>query len=86
MERLARRAGGECEIGNQVDGGLQVAMTFPFDPAARTVPPRRAGAPHEERVLTTRACFREAQSNSVWSAEAASLSTVLYVTVDASKM
>ncbi|WP_244848217.1 ATP-binding protein [Caballeronia sp. SL2Y3] len=51
VERLARRAGGECEIGNQVDGGLQVAMTFPFDPAARTVPPRRAGAPHEERAF-----------------------------------
>jgi two-component system osmolarity sensor histidine kinase EnvZ len=51
VERLARRAGGECEIGNQVDGGLRVAMTFPFDPAARTVTARRAGSPHEERAF-----------------------------------
>jgi two-component system osmolarity sensor histidine kinase EnvZ len=51
VERLARRAGGECEIGNQVDGGLQVVMTFPFDAATRTVTERRAGPQHEERAL-----------------------------------
>jgi two-component system osmolarity sensor histidine kinase EnvZ len=42
--------GGECEIGNRADGGLQVAMTFPFDIATRPVEERRAGPQHEERV------------------------------------
>ncbi|SAK48653.1 sensor signal transduction histidine kinase [Caballeronia calidae] len=46
VERLARRAGGECEIGNRAGGGLQVAMVFPFDIASRTVEERR-----EERAL-----------------------------------
>ncbi|KAK44678.1 histidine kinase [Caballeronia jiangsuensis] len=50
VERLARRVGGECEIGNRADGGLQVAMTFPFDIATRPVEERRAGPQHEERV------------------------------------
>ncbi|BBU27002.1 two-component sensor histidine kinase [Burkholderia sp. THE68] len=51
VERLARRAGGECEIGNRADGGLEVAMTFPFDIATRPVAERRAGPQHEERAL-----------------------------------
>jgi two-component system, OmpR family, osmolarity sensor histidine kinase EnvZ len=51
VERLARRAGGECEIGNRADGGLQVTMTFPFDSATRPVQERRAGSQHEERAL-----------------------------------
>ncbi|GJH15438.1 HAMP domain-containing protein [Caballeronia novacaledonica] len=50
VERLARRVGGECEIGNRAEGGLQVAMTFPFDIATRPVEERRAGPQHEERV------------------------------------
>ncbi|SAK57787.1 sensor signal transduction histidine kinase [Caballeronia glebae] len=51
VERLARRAGGECEIGNRAEGGLQVVMTFPFDIATRTLQERRAGSQHEERAL-----------------------------------
>ncbi|KXV10151.1 histidine kinase [Caballeronia megalochromosomata] len=51
VERLARRVGGECEVGNRAEGGLQVAMTFPFDIASRPVEERRAGPQHEERVL-----------------------------------
>src|SRR5205085_1796822 len=51
VERLARRAGGECEVGNQMDGGLQVVMTFPFDTATRPAAERRAGPQHEERAL-----------------------------------
>jgi two-component system, OmpR family, osmolarity sensor histidine kinase EnvZ len=51
VERLARRVGGECEVGNRAEGGLQVAMTFPFDIATRPVEERRAGPQHEERVL-----------------------------------
>ncbi|MDR5811234.1 ATP-binding protein [Caballeronia sp. LZ019] len=51
VERLARRAGGECEIGNHAEGGLQVVMTFPFDVATRPVTERRAGPQHEERAL-----------------------------------
>ncbi len=30
VERLVQRLGGECGIGNQEEGGLRVAMTFPF--------------------------------------------------------
>ncbi|WP_250450790.1 ATP-binding protein [Caballeronia sp. ATUFL_M2_KS44] len=51
VERLARRAGGECEVGNHAQGGLQVLMTFPFDIATRPVTERRAGPQHEERAL-----------------------------------
>ncbi|SAL17903.1 sensor signal transduction histidine kinase [Caballeronia peredens] len=51
VERLARRAGGECEVGNRADGGLQVEMTFPFDIATRPVAERRAGPQQEERAL-----------------------------------
>ncbi len=51
VERLARRAGGECEIGNRVDGGLQVAMTFPFDLATLSATERRSGPQHEERAV-----------------------------------
>ncbi|MFM0321403.1 ATP-binding protein [Caballeronia glebae] len=51
VERLARRAGGECEIGNRAEGGLQVVMTFPFDIATRSLQERRAGSQHEERAL-----------------------------------
>ncbi|TCK44334.1 two-component system osmolarity sensor histidine kinase EnvZ [Paraburkholderia sp. BL8N3] len=50
VERLARRAGGECEIGNYEGGGLQVVMTFPFDVATRPADERRAGSQHEERT------------------------------------
>jgi two-component system, OmpR family, osmolarity sensor histidine kinase EnvZ len=50
VERLARRAGGECEIGNREDGGLRVVMTFPFDLAVKVVTERRAGPQHEERT------------------------------------
>jgi two-component system osmolarity sensor histidine kinase EnvZ len=31
VERLVLRLGGACEIGNRPEGGLRVAMTFPFD-------------------------------------------------------
>jgi two-component system, OmpR family, osmolarity sensor histidine kinase EnvZ len=31
VERLVRRMGGECEIGNAHDGGLRVTMRFPRD-------------------------------------------------------
>ena len=51
VERLARRVGGECEIGNRAEGGLQVVMTFPFDIATLPAEERRAGPQHEERVL-----------------------------------
>jgi two-component system osmolarity sensor histidine kinase EnvZ len=51
VERLARRVGGECEIGNRAKGGLQVVMTFPFDIATLPAEERRAGPQHEERVL-----------------------------------
>jgi two-component system osmolarity sensor histidine kinase EnvZ len=51
VERLARRAGGECEIGNHEAGGLQVVMTFPLDVATRHVAERRAGPQHEERAV-----------------------------------
>ncbi|MDR5802645.1 ATP-binding protein [Caballeronia sp. LP006] len=50
VERLARRAGGECEVGNQPAGGLQVVMTFPFDVATQPTSERRVGAQHEERA------------------------------------
>ncbi|SAK59610.1 ATP-binding protein [Caballeronia ptereochthonis] len=51
VERLARRAGGECEVRNRPDGGLQVEMTFPFDIATRPTAERRAGPQQEERAL-----------------------------------
>jgi two-component system osmolarity sensor histidine kinase EnvZ len=35
VDRLVRRAGGECAIGNRPEGGLQVVMTFPFETVAR---------------------------------------------------
>jgi two-component system osmolarity sensor histidine kinase EnvZ len=35
VERLVRRQGGTCEIGNAPDGGLRVTMTFPLAAAAR---------------------------------------------------
>ncbi|WP_206953439.1 ATP-binding protein [Trinickia acidisoli] len=38
VERLARRQGGVCEIGNAQEGGLRVAMTFPHAAAARATP------------------------------------------------
>ena len=34
VERLVRRAGGECEIGNYGGLGLRVLMTFPVEPAS----------------------------------------------------
>ncbi|SAK50048.1 sensor signal transduction histidine kinase [Caballeronia hypogeia] len=51
VERLARRAGGECEIGNRPEGGLQVTMTFPVELASRPLAERRAGPQQEERAL-----------------------------------
>ncbi|TKC83071.1 HAMP domain-containing protein [Trinickia terrae] len=36
VERLVRRAGGECVIGNQEGRGLRVLMTFPFEALPRT--------------------------------------------------
>ncbi|SAL44709.1 sensor signal transduction histidine kinase [Caballeronia choica] len=51
VERLARRIGGECEIGNHEGGGLQVVMTFPFDVATRPVAERRTGSQREERTI-----------------------------------
>ncbi len=36
VERLVRRLGGACEIGNAPDGGLRVAMTFPAAATARS--------------------------------------------------
>ena len=36
VERLVRRAGGVCEIGNQEGRGLRVRMTFPFEALPRT--------------------------------------------------
>lgn len=38
VERLVRRLGGACEIGNAPEGGLRVAMTFPFAATARLAP------------------------------------------------
>ncbi|WP_207003095.1 ATP-binding protein [Trinickia mobilis] len=35
VERLVRRAGGACEIGNQEGRGLRVLMTFPFEALPR---------------------------------------------------
>lgn len=35
VERLVRRQGGACEIGNANGGGLRVAMTFPLETPAR---------------------------------------------------
>jgi two-component system osmolarity sensor histidine kinase EnvZ len=51
VERLARRAGGECEIGNHRNGGLQVAITFPFDIATRHADELAGHAPREARAL-----------------------------------
>jgi two-component system, OmpR family, osmolarity sensor histidine kinase EnvZ len=51
VERLVRRAGGECEIGNHQAGGLQVVMTFPFDVATRLPDDAHIGTQHEERAL-----------------------------------
>jgi two-component system, OmpR family, osmolarity sensor histidine kinase EnvZ len=51
VERLARRAGGECVVGNGAEGGLRVTMTFPFDLATQVVAERRAGPQHEERTV-----------------------------------
>ena len=51
VERLARRIGGDCEIGNHEGGGLQVVMTFPFDVATRPVAERRTGSQREERTI-----------------------------------
>jgi two-component system osmolarity sensor histidine kinase EnvZ len=50
VERLARRAGGECEIGNHAQGGLQVVMTFPFDVVARSAELLYAEAQPEARM------------------------------------
>jgi two-component system, OmpR family, osmolarity sensor histidine kinase EnvZ len=49
VERLARRAGGECEVSNRAEGGLQIVMTFPFDSATLPASERRVTS-HEERV------------------------------------
>jgi two-component system osmolarity sensor histidine kinase EnvZ len=38
VDRLVRRLGGVCEIGNAPTGGLRVAMTFPLETMARTAP------------------------------------------------
>jgi two-component system osmolarity sensor histidine kinase EnvZ len=35
VDRLVRRAGGECDIRNREEGGLEIAMTFPFDVVAK---------------------------------------------------
>jgi two-component system osmolarity sensor histidine kinase EnvZ len=51
VERLTRRAGGECEIGNHAQGGLQVVMTFPFDIVARSAELLYAEVQHEARML-----------------------------------
>ncbi|KMZ13328.1 Osmolarity sensory histidine kinase EnvZ [Candidatus Burkholderia humilis] len=50
VKRLARRAGGECEVSNRAEGGLQIVMTFPFDSALLPASERRA-ASHEERAV-----------------------------------
>jgi two-component system, OmpR family, osmolarity sensor histidine kinase EnvZ len=51
VERLTRRAGGECEVGNHAEGGLQVAMIFPFDVVARSAELLYAETQHEARML-----------------------------------
>lgn len=52
VERLVRRAGGECEVANSAEGGgLEVRMTFPFDLATLPADERRTGSQPEERVL-----------------------------------
>jgi two-component system osmolarity sensor histidine kinase EnvZ len=38
VDRLVRRLGGVCEIGNAPTGGLRVAMTFPLETMARSAP------------------------------------------------
>lgn len=38
IERLVRRLGGACDIGNAPGRGLRVTMTFPFTTASRTEP------------------------------------------------
>ncbi|WP_179401653.1 ATP-binding protein [Burkholderia guangdongensis] len=38
VERLVQRVGGDCEIGNQPEGGLRVAMIFPFDAVPKPEP------------------------------------------------
>jgi two-component system osmolarity sensor histidine kinase EnvZ len=38
VERLVRRLGGLCEIGNEPGRGLRVAMSFPFTATARSAP------------------------------------------------
>ena len=39
VERLVRRQGGVCEIGNAQDGGLRVAMIFPLTATAPSAAP-----------------------------------------------
>jgi two-component system osmolarity sensor histidine kinase EnvZ len=51
VERLVRRAGGECEIGNRPEGGLQAVMTFPFDVVARSAEMLHGDVLHEARMM-----------------------------------
>jgi two-component system osmolarity sensor histidine kinase EnvZ len=51
VERLVRRAGGECYIGNRDEGGLEVAMSFPFDVVARSAELLHADAMNEARMM-----------------------------------
>lgn len=51
VERLVRRVGGECEIGNRKEGGLQVVMTFGFDIVAPLAELLNEESSHEARVM-----------------------------------
>lgn len=51
VERLVRRAGGECIMGNRPEGGLQVVMTFPFDVVARLADLLNEDSTHEARAV-----------------------------------
>ncbi len=42
VERLAQRIGGECEIANRVQGGLNVTLRFPFDTMPKLDAPQGA--------------------------------------------
>ncbi len=41
VERLVQRLGGTCEIGNRPEGGLCVAMSFPYDVVSKPAPSER---------------------------------------------
>ncbi|WP_432206934.1 ATP-binding protein, partial [Burkholderia pyrrocinia] len=42
VERLVLRLGGACDIGNRPEGGLRVAMTFPFEVVPKDEPHAQA--------------------------------------------